>query len=532
LAHSCSLPEPKRTPAENTPVLVHHALQRAVQRHPKRPAIIDEGETLTYGDLWDRVELLAVSLRDLVTAESRVVISLSDKPGYITAFYAVSLAGGVSVPLADGASEPTVARIVRDCEPEAVLTTAGDLAHLSEDSVIRQCRIVDVEPLTPAAAHGSGSGRERSSGPSRPSVPEPAVTRDSPALILYTSGTTAKQKGVLLSHRNLLQATQNINEFMQIDPEIRECVTVPLTHSFGFGRVRCVFDVGGRLVLQPSGVSALGAIQGLKNHGCNALSWVPAGFALCLKHFEKALRQFGGQVRWIEFGSAPMPLEHKHKLIEIFPNARICMHYGLTEASRSTFMEFHTDRLKLETVGRPSPNVDVRIADEDGRLLPPSEPGEIWVRGEHVAAGYWRDEELTARAFAGEGYLRTGDFGFVDADGYVSLLGRKDDMINMGGINISPLEVEEAIRLVYPGLVMCVVGVPDPEGVSGSIPALCYVGGHSDELTLPALHHALDSRLDRTKLPRAIFKLDRLPQTESGKIRRKEVQKLLRSYAT
>jgi long-chain acyl-CoA synthetase len=529
LARSRSFPEPKRTPAEKPPVLVHHALQRAAQKHPERPAIFDEGEALTYGDLWDRVERLAAALRDRVTPESRVVVSLSDKPSFVTAFYAVSAAGGVSVPLADGASEPTVARIVHDCEPEAVLTTDDDLAHLSEDSVIRRCPIVEFP--APNAARRTGSGSDRSSKRVRSPVPEPPVTENSPALILYTSGTTARQKGVLLSHRNLLQATRNINAFMEIDSDIRECVTVPLTHSFGFGRVRCVFDVGGTLVLQPSGVSALGAIQGLKNHDCNALSWVPAGFALCLKHFEKALRQFGDQVRWIEFGSAPMPLEHKHKLIEIFPNARVCMHYGLTEASRSTFMEFHADQRKLETIGRPSPNVELRIADEEGRPLPPPESGEIQVRGEHVAAGYWRDDELTARALTRDGFLRTGDFGLVDADGYVSLLGRKDDMINMGGINISPLEVEEAIRLAYPGLVMCVVGVPDPEGVSGSIPALCYVGGDRDELTLPAIHRALDSRLDRTKLPRAIFRLDRLPQTESGKIRRKEVQKLLRSYA-
>ena len=134
---------------------------------------------------------------------------------------------------------------------------------------------------------------------------------------------------------------------------------------------------------------------------------------------------------------------------------------------------------------------------------------------------------MTTASFTEQGLLRTGDYGYLDEDSYLHLIGRRDDLINMGGVKVSPTEVEDAIRRLHPELDFCVVGVPDPEGISGTVPVLCYTGPDPGDLSLPTLQKALGPLLDRSKLPKAVHRLETLPRTENGRIRRRELQRLL-----
>lgn len=500
-------------------MLIHDPIIRSARARPLKTALSTDDLDLTYSQLVSRIFSCSRVLEKHVHRGDRVLILLSDKAKYLVALYGLSLRGAIAVPLADDIAETTLSRIVADCEPRAAITSSRDLRRHSRNSALKKCRLISLDDeLTDESV-----GTLTDAAPLR-------VKETDPALILYTSGTTVKQKGVLLSHRNLNQATLNINKFMRINSEIQEYVTVPLSHSFGFGRVRCVLEVGGTLVVRNGHFNPAAPIKSLSTYACNAISWVPAGFALCLRHFEQELEESGHLLRWTELGSASIPVEHKRRLRELFPHARICMHYGLTEASRSTFLELREDQQKEETVGQPSPNVEIRIADEQGNTLSTSQSGEICVRGEHVA-GYWRNDELNGRCSTKDGFFRTGDYGFEDKDGYIHLLGRKDEIINMGGIKISPLEIEEAVRSIYPHLKVCVLGVPDPEGLAGDLPALCYVGRGDGKLNLPDLHRKLASRLERSKLPRILYKIDAIPETESGKIRRNELLQRLRLVA-
>ena len=203
------------------------------------------------------------------------------------------------------------------------------------------------------------------------------------------------------------------------------------------------------------------------------------------------------------------------------------MHYGLTEASRSTFLEFNSERDKLDTVGRASPNVNVRISDSYGGLLGPNEQGEIVVSGDHVTERYYEDKALNQCSFLQDGYFRTGDLGVIDDDGYVRLLGRNDDMINMGGIKISPLEVEQAISNVFSDIEVCVLGIPSD--LVGEIPVVVYVRStNSACLDLNSLTNTLADVLDKNKLPRRVIEVDSFPKTTNGKVIRKLLrQKLL-----
>jgi long-chain acyl-CoA synthetase len=346
-------------------------------------------------------------------------------------------------------------------------------------------------------------------------------------MILFTSGTTAKKKAVMLSHASVLAATRNINEFMQPDESIREFVSVPLYHSFGLGRVRSVLTTGGTLVLLDGHLNPASTIDAIETFKCNALSAVPAGLALFRGKLETTLRRIGPQIRLIELGSSFLPKERKAALVDIFPHARICMHYGLTEASRSTFLEFRDSSEKLDTVGRPSPNVRIQVRDADSRPCNANVEGEVVISGAHVTSGYFGDEQRTSEAFTPDGWFRTGDYGFLDSDGYLHLLGRKDEIINKGGIKISPLELDAAIKTVFPDLDACVVGVPDPNGLAGEVPVVAYTG--PSELNFQDFVAAISSHIERTKLPSALVRVSTIPRTENGKPKRNQLSRELSS---
>jgi len=494
------------------PIHTHEMLLATAAAHPQKPAVISGAREISYAELCERVRAIAGALTSgpARTLPGEAVLFLtSAKADFIAAYYACLAAGAVAVPVPDGAARATVIDLADASGARTIIADRTILKSFAPSLEEARFRLLYADEVRTA-----------------PGAPFPAaINAWSPAMILFTSGTTAKKKAVLLSHGNVTQATRNINEFVKISEQTREYVAVPLYHSFGLGRVRAVLTAGGTLVLGDGPLNPAAMIQTIERQRCNALSTVPAGLAMFSGKLEPVLRRIGPQIDVIELGSAFMSPQQKEALIEIFPRARVCMHYGLTEASRSTFLEFRSEAHKLDTVGRAAPNVTVEIRDQEERPCPPGEQGEIVVRGGHVTAGYFGDEERTRGAFTQDGAFRTGDFGFIDDQGYVHLLGRKDELINKGGIKISPLELEEKLREAYPDLDFCVVGVPDPEGLAGEVPVMAYVG--ATELSLGDVLSALAQRVERSKLPSAVVKVDSIPRTANGKPMRRVLREQL-----
>jgi long-chain acyl-CoA synthetase len=493
------------------PNLAHQMLFAAAALHPNKLAVISGSRELTYAALCERVRTIAATLArgpSHVDRDEPVLFLCAAKADFIAVFYACLAAGAVAVPVPDGAARATVVDLADACGARTIVSDRATLATFDPPLDETRLRIVYTEDIAP-----------------RVTAPPPAgIAPSSPAMILFTSGTTAKKKAVLLSHANIVQATLNINAFVTISEQTREYVAVPLYHSFGLGRVRAVLAVGGTLVLADGPLNPAAMIQTIERHRVNALSTVPAGLAMFSGKLEQVLRRIGPQIDVIELGSAFMSPQQKAALCEIFPRARVCMHYGLTEASRSTFLEFRSESTKLDTVGKASPNVTVEIREQD-RVCATGEQGEIVIRGAHVTAGYFRDEERTRASFTHDGAFRTGDFGFLDGEGYVHLLGRKDEMINKGGIKISPLELEDKLREAYPELDFCVVGVPDPEGLAGEVPVMAYVA--SADLSLHEVLAALAQKVERSKLPSAITRVESIPRTANGKPMRRVLKEQL-----
>lgn len=339
---------------------------------------------------------------------------------------------------------------------------------------------------------------------------------DSIADLMFTTGTTGTAKCVPLSHANLIAAARQINSYIGAVPGEKEVLALPLCHSFGLGRLRCLMLSGGTAIILPNFGNERKVLRSLKERGVAGFSMVPAAWQylrhLCGERFIEA----AANLRYIEFGSAALPIREKCWLAEHLPQTRICMHYGLTEASRSCFMEFHEDANRLDSVGRAAPRTEIGIFSENGTRLSVGQVGEICVKGAHVTRGYLNVARDTC--FIGD-FFRTGDVGYVDAEGYVYLSGRLKEIINVGGKKVSPTEVEGWIEQ-FPGVKECAcIGVADPEEILGDVVKACIVWeGSPDE---PGLRSFLRSHLEHYKQPRLYQVMDTpLPRTESGKLQR------------
>jgi long-chain acyl-CoA synthetase len=257
----------------------------------------------------------------------------------------------------------------------------------------------------------------------------------------------------------------------------------------------------------------------MEEYKVTGFGMVPASWAMIRKLSDLKIAEYAQQLNYIEIGSAPMMLEEKHTLINILPKTRICMHYGLTEASRSAFMEFHEEKDFLDTIGKQSPNMYIRIMDEAGNEIPDGTEGEICVKGDAVTAGYYKMPEINDVSFWGE-YFRTGDWGVRSSDGHIRLCSRKKELINVGGKKVSPLEVEELlIKIDFVDDCAC-IAIPDPEKVLGEVVKAFIVTRQPELIKKDEINRILSPHLEDYKLPVEYEVTDEIPKTSSGKVQR------------
>ena len=465
---------------------VIEALRHRAERQPERTALLYGERRVSLGELLSRVETAAVHLSERgVRPGERVMLDAPSAPAFVFAYFATHLIGAIAVPVDPSSPASRREELSRRVSP-ALTLTADALAAL--------------EGL-PAA---------------RGSFPGPKL--DAVADLIFTTGTTGRPKGVPLTHRNLATAASHINAVIGTCEGDVDLIPIPLYHAFGLGSLRC-FLIGGASVVLVQGFRLPGEIfAAIERHGATGLIGVPAGFAILLRFEERGLGAFADRLRYIEIGSAPMPLEQKRALMRLLPRTKLFMHYGLTEAGRSAFIEFHRDRDHLDTAGKASPGVTVEARDESGAPCPAGTPGMLWAHGAHVSPGYWDDDELTAATFV-NGWMRTGDVGHVDRAGYVALHSRHDDLINVGGVKVAPDEVERVLA-EHPAVSEAgCVGVPDPRGIAGQV-VRAFLVAAADQA--PASNAELSRwaarQLEPHKVPSQYEWVTTLPRTASGKL--------------
>ena len=335
------------------------------------------------------------------------------------------------------------------------------------------------------------------------------ISEDRPAHVAFSSGTTGEPKAILLSHRALADVTGRLIDAMGVDSEISEYLGVPATYSFGLARARVIAAAGGRLFVPSNGFNPAEFAAMLEAGEINALSAVPTLLRIFIANPDLLPRKLGRQLRWLEIGSQAMTVEEKQAIRRMFPAARIIQHYGLTEASRTTFLDLQeASDAQLATVGCPVGKTEVKV-DADRH---------IWIRGPHVAEGILTADGLEPIVDS-EGWLRTRDLGSIDADGFLTFEGRADDLMNVGGIKVPAELFERKLgELLGPdGLHIAVAGRPDAlrgEGVMVAYPSTLSAARIAEHARAVAAQFGLGNA------DLSFVAVDEIPRTETGKIRR------------
>jgi len=371
-------------------------------------------------------------------------------------------------------------------------------------------RVWDVEELAPARHAGVPQGGTEAANGTSLAIPF-GIAQETPAAIVYTSGTTGRAKGAVLAHGNLAANARTLVEEWQITAQDRYLAALPLFHVHGLGNGVCSWLASGcrmRLVERFEREKAQALFEEFRP---TLFFGVPTIYVRLLEVLDGPARRIGERARLFVSGSAPLPAPVFEAFRAKFGHA-VLERYGMTETLMSIGNPYDGER-RPGTVGRPLPRVEVRIVGPDGRDLGDAETGELLVRGPAVFSGYWRRPDATAAAFV-DGWFRTGDLGERSPDGYVTLRGRASDLIIAGGFNVYPREIEEVL-LEQPGVrEAAVVGVPDER--RGERP-VAYFAGDADPAALEA---ACRQQLASFKVPTAFLRVESLPRNALGKVQK------------
>lgn len=491
-------------------------LERDAALYPQRTAAaVHGGPSVTFLELRDRIRRLATGFEDAgVGRGDRVALMADNELVYFDVYLAAAYLGAAAVPLNTQLSDPELDFILSNAEPSLTVATSEHAERLKAIGPAEPVIDSDGDAYAEMLASAPFSDLDRSA-------------EDDTALIIYTSGTTGRPKGACLTQRGLAFNGMTMALVQRFRPDDMYLSTTPLYHVAAGTRV-CSMLADGQTHVVLRSFSPESFFAAVAEHRVTISILVPAQIRRLLDHtgFDAADLS---SLRLIVYGAAPTAGPLIRQAHERF-GCGLYQAYGITEGvSNITGLlpEDHDLAMAgrpelLDSCGRVVPGVRIELHDHSGDLVAPGEVGEIWVRSEKVMAGYWRDPDQTAEALVG-GWLRTGDLGRFDDDGYLYIVGRSKDMLISGGVNIYPREIE-AVLYDHPAVAeAAVVGRPDPEW--GERP-VAFVELRPDE-SLDGLLDWCRQRLAKVKIPDEFIAVDSFPRTVTGKIRKIELREHL-----
>ncbi len=504
----------------DAPANLVDGLRAVAAKHGQRPALIQGAQRVSYATLWSDIVRLANAFVALgIAPGERIALLLDNSPTYVTAWYAALKAGAVVVPLNTAQRGRELARCVAHCEARLLVATAGhpDLAGLAGANPGLRHVLLAPEARPGAAVPAGAQAWHSLLATAATSDTGPAVTADQPAAILYTSGTTGAPRGVTLSHRNLVTNARAILAYLPLDEhDIGGCV-LPFYYAYGNSVLHTHLAAGAALVLENSLTYPQLVLEALARERISGFFGVPSTFAVLLQRVDFAAWDLTA-LRHVTQAGGAMPPALASRLAAALPGAELYLMYGQTEATaRITWLPPARRADKPGSVGIPVAGLELQIRDEHDRPVPPGTPGEVCVRGDSVMLGYWHDATATARVLR-DGWLHTGDVGTLDAEGFLTLTGRRSDFIKTGAHRVSPVEIEQVIGEL-PGVVECAVAGIADETLGETIKAFVVVapGATLDERRVQAHCRA---ELAAYKIPKEVAFVSELPKTGSGKVRR------------
>jgi acyl-CoA synthetase (AMP-forming)/AMP-acid ligase II len=508
---------------------------------PDRHAIVFDGNRITFGQLADRVNRLANVLGDLgVGTGDRVAVMQVNCNEYIEGYFATAKVDGICVPINFRARSEELEFMLNDSGVKAIIMGQRYQAMLRSIKP----RLTTLEHQITLEAPGEGflfyddllakaSNEERF-----PTAADSDVT-----IIMFTAGTTGTPKGVMLSHNSFTSYILANVEPVDMDSAEKNILTVPLHHIAGMQAVMAAIYGGRTLVLQRQ-FDEEGWMKLVQEEKVNRAMMVPTMLKRLMD--QPTFKDYDlSSLKVITYGAAPMPLEVIKKAIVEFPNTRFINAFGQTETASTITMlppddhdihvgdrDYDKKMKRLSSIGKPLPDVEVHIVDEDGKEVPVGVNGEIVARGDRLMKGYWNREEATRETLRG-GWLYTGDLGYWDEDGYIFLSGRAKDFLKRGGEMIAPEEVEQII-MSHPAVdEAAIIGIPDVEW--GERVRAIVVKKRGAQLTAEEVIEHCRPRMAGFKRPEDVVFSDELPRNPMGKVLkrvlREEYTKPIGGYA-
>jgi fatty-acyl-CoA synthase len=490
---------------------------------PDEVAIRFLGESITWSRLDDRVQRLAAGLSARgVSKGDRVAILMTNRPEFVETALAASAIGAIAVPLNFRLAPDEVAYILGHCGARVVVTdsllqplAAAAVAAASDPPLLVVAGLDDVGD--------EGTVGYESVVADRSDAPDVVIDERDVALIMYTSGTTGRPKGAMLTHLNLLmQAITAIRTSRIQGDDVVTLCNVPLFHIAGIGGMPVSLMIGARTVIMPTApFDAESTLAIVESEKVTSLFLVPAQWQVLCADPDATRRC--ASLRTIAWGAAPASVSLLEDMARVFPHTEIISVFGQTEMSPVTTSLPGVDAFrKIGSVGKVIPTIVARVVDDEMNDVKPGEVGEIVYRGPTLMAGYWNDPEATAEAYAG-GWFHSGDLVRADEDGFLYVVDRKKDMIISGGENIYCAEVENVLA-GHPAVAdVAVIGVPHEKW--GETPAAVVVA--TDAAAPPSLDDLVEWSRDRLasyKKPTVLVVVEELPRNASGKVVKHELR--------
>ena len=486
---------------------------------PDKLAVAFKSDKLTYKELAYTAAGMSRVLKEYgVVSGDNVSYSATSKVETIVIYLAIHMAGAVAVFLDKNAAPQSMADIYEASRSKVLLTDKPLKEHES------RCNLFSLKGAYQKACDYATQIAD---------IDEYRISPDEDELseLLFTSGTTGKPKGVMLSYKSVINILQNTIDGIGISEDDILLMPLPLNHSFALRVTRAILYKGATLVLQNGFTFAKAVEDNVKQYKCNSMACVPASYEVMRGQMQDRFPEILGNMRFIEFGAGSLSVQQRRTITGLIPDVTIFNTWGSSESGGAIFCNV-SDVVKNEkyigALGRPlDGKVEVKIINADGEAIDSSQdnPGRMAIRGDMKMVGYWDNEEETSKTLKDD-WLLTGDMAYL-LDGYVFMLGRADNIINVGGEKVSPIEVEN-LAGQYPGIRECAcIGVADPAGVLGQIPVLFVVGDST--VKAEDIKKFLSERTERYKIPAEFRFIDKLPRNRMKKVDYREIKKMYES---
>lgn len=464
---------------------------------PCKTAIIATDCNVDYITLWKLITNVCALLKQKgVKKQERVMLEASPTVEYLACCYGIHLLGAIHVPFEKGAPQSRIEDISKEINPIIILRGKHPLVDLETS-------------LNDLMLKDEVSGYE---------FPGESMIQE----ILFTTGTTGKSKGVMITHYGQMNMCESQNSVIDFSVDNVWMIPTPLNHAAGLRKIHMSMVRGSTVLLMDGFKNLKLFFSNMKEYGVTSLYLPPAGVHYILMLAGKTLSQFDEQLDFLYSSSSALPGGDKEKLIELLPNVRKFDAYGGSEVGAVVYIDYNAVQGDGRCVGKPNPGVDVFIVDEEYKPIISSEenPGIIAIRSNTVTAGYWNEPELTAQTIK-DGVIYMSDLGYIDDKGYLYLIGRRDDVINVGGLKVAPTEVEDVAQR-FERIKECVC-VPYESEKMGKTIKMFVVMKEDNDFDAEEIASFLEKNLEDYKVPKYFEQIEEIPKTYNGKIDRKKL---------